>query len=77
MRYDRAVDIKKILVPVQLIFGSEDRLTPPKIGIAMKTQIPGALLSIIEGAGHLVNIEQEEKFNQVLLEFLEMHAEGV
>ncbi|MDA1098730.1 MAG: alpha/beta fold hydrolase [Proteobacteria bacterium] len=70
MRYDRAVDIAAISVPVLLIYGAEDRLTPPAIGEAMQRQIPHARLAVIEGAGHLVNIEREEEFNHVLLEFL-------
>ncbi|MDP6871992.1 MAG: alpha/beta fold hydrolase [Alphaproteobacteria bacterium] len=70
MRYDRAVDLGTISVPVQLIYGAEDRLTPPGIGEEMARQIPGALLAVIEGAGHLVNIERGEEFNRVLLDFL-------
>ena len=70
MRYDRAVDLDTISVPVQLIYGAEDRLTPPSIGREMQQQIPGAGLEIIEGAGHLVNIERGEEFNRVLLQFL-------
>lgn len=74
MSYDRAVDISTISVPVQLIYGSEDRLTPPAIGHEMRRQIPGACLAVIEGAAHLVNIERGEDFNRVLLEFLGRHA---
>jgi 3-oxoadipate enol-lactonase len=70
MRYDRSVDISTIAVPVQLIYGAEDRLTPPSIGKDMQRQIPGAELAVIKGAGHLVNIERGEAFNAVLLDFL-------
>ena len=70
MRYDRAVDIGEISVPVQLIYGAEDRLTPPGIGEDMQRRIPGARLAVIEGAGHLVNIERGADFNHVLLDFL-------
>ncbi len=72
-RYDRPVDIATISVPVQLIYGAEDSLTLPEIGREMQRQIPGALLEIIEGAGHLVNIERGEAFNEVLLGFLGQH----
>jgi 3-oxoadipate enol-lactonase len=72
-RYDRPVDISTISVPVQLIYGAEDRLTPPEIGRQMQRQIPGALLEVIEGAGHLVNMERGEVFNEVLLGFLRQH----
>ncbi len=71
MRYDRAVNIAEVAVPVQLLYGAEDRLTPPAIGEAMQRQIPGARLAVVEGAGHLVNMERGEEFNQLLLAFLE------
>ncbi len=70
MRYDRAADISAISVPVQLIYGAEDRLTPPGIGEDMQRRIPSAQLTVIQGAGHLVNIERCQEFNQVLLDFL-------
>ena len=70
MRYDRAVDIAAIAVPVLLIYGAEDRLTPPTLGEEMQRAISGARLAVIEGAGHLVNIERGDEFNRILLEFL-------
>jgi 3-oxoadipate enol-lactonase len=69
-RYDRSVDISTITVPVQLIYGADDRLTSPDIGRDMQRRIPGAALSVIDGAGHLVNIERGAEFNDVLLGFL-------
>jgi pimeloyl-ACP methyl ester carboxylesterase len=53
-----------------LIYGAEDRLTPPGIGEDMQRRIPSAQLTVIQGAGHLVNIERCQEFNQVLLDFL-------
>lgn len=70
MRYERVVDLNAINVPVQLIYGAEDRLTPPAIGEAMLAQISDSRLSIIDGAGHLSNIEKPEPFNRILLGFL-------
>ena len=69
-RYDRPVDLSKIVVPVQLIFGAEDELTPPEIGRKMQQEIPGAELAIVDGAGHLVNIERRAEFNVILKRFL-------
>ncbi|MFP6770805.1 MAG: alpha/beta hydrolase [Alphaproteobacteria bacterium] len=69
-RYNRPVDIAAIAVPVQLIYGADDRLTTPQTGAEMQRQIPGARLTVIEGAGHLVNIERGPEFNDVLLDFL-------
>jgi len=57
-------------VPVLLICGSEDTLSPPSEMETMQKNIPKATLKIIERAGHLSNLEQPDRFNEILLEFL-------
>ena len=37
---------------------------------AMQAEVPGASFAKIEGAGHLANFEQPERFNAALLGFL-------
>jgi 3-oxoadipate enol-lactonase len=71
--YDRSADLPNIKVPTLLIFGSDDKLTTPEIGRKMAAQIPDAKLVIIDGAGHLPNIENPPAFNAPLLEFLRQH----
>ncbi len=61
--YDRAADLPAIRVPCLLVFGADDRLTPPAIGASMVTRMPDARLHVIPDAGHLVNIERPEVFN--------------
>ena len=48
-------------------------MTPPSIGEAMAREIPDARLEVVADAGHLVNIEQPQKFNRILLPFLIEH----
>ena len=62
-------------MPVQLIYGSEDRLTPPSIGEDMKRQLADARLAVLDGAGHLSNLEAPDAFNAVLVEFLQAHRD--
>ncbi len=38
-------------------------------------RIPGAELVMVEGAGHLVNLEQPIRFNRIVLDFLTLHRE--
>ena len=57
-------------VPVQLIFGEHDKLTPPSIGETMRSQFPNALLNIISDSGHLTNIEQPRYFNKIIRNFI-------
>jgi 3-oxoadipate enol-lactonase len=73
--YDRVAALSEIGVPTLLIYGSDDRLTPVKIGREMAAKIPDARLVVIEEAGHLPNIEKPEAFNAVLLDFLLAHRD--
>lgn len=59
-----------ITVPTLVIVGSEDRIAPPHIARAMADAIPGAVLHVIEGAGHVSNIEAPDAFDAALAEFL-------
>lgn len=62
--------LEQVKVPVLILVGSEDTLTPPNEAEAMKRLTAGASLRVIEGAGHLSNLERPEEFNAALLEFL-------
>lgn len=75
LTFDRGADLSSIEAPVQLIFGAEDRLTPPSIGQEMVDRVPGAQLAVLEGAGHLSNLERPDAFNKTLLAFLNGHAD--
>lgn len=59
-----------VQIPVRVIVGSEDRLTPPKVARELAALLPTADLVEIEGAGHLPNLERPAAFNAVLREFL-------
>ena len=59
----RAHDIR---VPVLVLCGSEDRVTPPALSTTLARMIPGARYEAIEGAGHLTNIERPEAFNALV-----------
>jgi 3-oxoadipate enol-lactonase len=57
------------------VVGGEDTLTPPATSRELARRIPGARMTVIEGAGHLSNIEQPEAFNRAVLGFLMEHRE--
>ena len=73
--FDQADRLAELAVPTQLIFGADDALTPPSIGETMLGLLPDARLSIIEGAGHLSNLEAPAAFNDVLVSFLREHRD--
>jgi len=67
---DRAAPIEKISVPTLVIAGEEDTVYPPELAREMARRIPGAELLMLEGTGHLANLEQPERFNTAVLNFL-------
>ena len=70
---DRGAPLEKLAVPALVIAGDEDRLYPPQLTERMARRIPGAKLVLLENCGHLSNLEQPERFNEVLLDFLKQH----
>ena len=51
-----------------MITSTGDALIPSEATTPMADQIPRALLEVIEGAGHLSNLEAPDRFTQLLLE---------
>ena len=75
--YSRMFDLEAIAAPTHVVVGDEDTLTPPATSREMAKRISGARFTIIEGAGHLSNIERPEAFNRAVLAFLEEYREVV
>jgi 3-oxoadipate enol-lactonase len=63
-------DPKNIRVPTHVIVGREDKLTTPAMCEKLAQMIPGAKFTVIEDAGHLVNIEKPEEFNASAIGFI-------
>ncbi len=63
-------NFKKLTMPVFIIWGSTDSVTPLWQGDQLKKLIPNSELSVIDNVGHIPYIENVEKFNAVLLGFL-------
>lgn len=59
-----------IRVPTLVVNGDDDRLTPLKYGEYLATNIPGAVLKIIHGAGHLAMLEKPTEVNAVITSFV-------
>jgi pimeloyl-ACP methyl ester carboxylesterase len=69
-RVDSTATLATIDVPTLIIVGAEDVLTPPDEARRMHTGIAGSRLEILEGAGHVSNVERPAAFNHVASEFL-------
>jgi pimeloyl-ACP methyl ester carboxylesterase len=59
-----------IRIPVTVLCGAEDKMTPPPLSQFIRDRVPGARLILIEGAGHFVMLENPEAFNAALTEFV-------
>jgi 3-oxoadipate enol-lactonase len=70
--HDRLAEIR---VPTLVVVGSRDIPDIHRIVARLAEKIPGARRIAIAGAGHMVNLEQPERFNTVVLEFLRRHQE--
>jgi pimeloyl-ACP methyl ester carboxylesterase len=68
--FDMMSRLGEIAVPTLVVTGDEDRLTPLKYGEYLATNIPGAVLKIIHGAGHLAMLEKPTEVNAVITAFL-------
>jgi 3-oxoadipate enol-lactonase len=69
-RRDATADLPGINVPTLVITSTGDTLIPPEATKPMAEQIPGARLEVIEGAGHLSNLEAPDEFTRLLREHL-------
>jgi pimeloyl-ACP methyl ester carboxylesterase len=65
-RPDYTEMLPKIAVPTLVVVGSEDAYTPVADAEYMSTRIPGATLAVIDGAGHMPNLERPDEFGSVL-----------
>ena len=74
MRRDYRESLKSFSFPCLIVVGTEDSYSPVKDAEGMHAAIPNARLEIFEGIGHMPNLEDEDRFNRLLHEFLETAA---
>jgi 3-oxoadipate enol-lactonase len=65
-RPDSTPMLREIGVPVLVIVGEEDTVTPPTEAEQMRAQLEDARLERIPGAGHLSCLESPPAFNAAL-----------
>ncbi|MGR3502951.1 alpha/beta fold hydrolase [Pseudaestuariivita sp.] len=70
-RPDQQVSLKAVRVPTLVLCGEDDGLCPLHRHTLMRDLIPGAVLEVIAGAGHLPTLEQPEKTTQALERWLQ------
>ncbi|MGW4487877.1 alpha/beta fold hydrolase [Amycolatopsis sp. NPDC004368] len=70
VRPDYRETLEQIAVPTLVTTGSEDEFTPVATAEAMHRLITRSTLAVLEGVGHLPNLETEAEFDDVFGRFL-------
>tara|TARA_B100001057_G_C22743344_1_gene908718 strand:- start:305 stop:1063 length:759 start_codon:yes stop_codon:yes gene_type:complete len=70
IRHNMAKDLPKMKLPCLIIWGKNDNVTPPEVGVEFNNLLPNSDLSWIDKCGHAPMMEHPEKFNEILLDWL-------
>jgi pimeloyl-ACP methyl ester carboxylesterase len=69
-RFDITGCLGAIQSPALVVCGTEDKLTPLRFSEFLSSQIPGAALQTVEGAGHMLPFEQPGRLAKLISVFL-------
>jgi 3-oxoadipate enol-lactonase len=69
-RPDSRPILPRIDRPVLIVHGAGDQLVPVQEAQEMHAALPNSHLAILPDAGHLLNLEQPELFNDAVRNFL-------
>lgn len=70
VRHNLKKDLPSLKMPVKLIWGKNDTITPLFVGEAFEKLLPNASLEVIDECGHAAMMEKPEEFNAILERFL-------
>ncbi|MBP9881915.1 MAG: alpha/beta hydrolase [Chitinophagales bacterium] len=71
MRENLSRLLHKVNIPVLLIWGKQDRITPPFVGEEFHKLLRNSELVFVENCGHAPMMEKPQEFNMILDEFLQ------
>jgi len=74
IRNNLGEELDQIKVPTLLIWGKNDKVTPPFVAEDFHKLIPNSELAFIDQCGHAPMMEVPVAFNQILEKFLQAHA---
>jgi 3-oxoadipate enol-lactonase len=73
LAHDASAELARITAPTLVMMPTADRLVPPASSEELARLIPGATLQRFENGAHGFNVEQVDKFNSAVLDFLQRH----
>lgn len=62
--------LSEVQTPALIIWGSEDRIVPPVCAEQYKQALPNARVELLQGAGHLVELEEPERVTKLIRDFV-------
>lgn len=68
--FDTTERLGGLRLPALVVVGGEDKMTPPELSRAMAQAIPEAELKIIQGGGHMIQLENFREVNQAIADFM-------
>ena len=71
IRHNMNKELRKITMPVCLIWGRDDKITPPEVAVEFNEMLPNAELHWIDKCGHAPMMERPVEFKQYLSAFLD------
>jgi pimeloyl-ACP methyl ester carboxylesterase len=70
IRHNMSKDLSRITIPVSLIWGQQDKVTPPEVAEEFHELLPNSELNWVDKCGHAPMMERSEVFNEYLSKFL-------
>ena len=70
IRHNMKKELPKISVPTCIIWGEDDKVTPPKVAREFHDLICSSQLFWIKKCGHAAMMERPKKFNKILINWI-------
>ena len=70
IRHNMAKDLPNIITPTCIIWGKNDIVTPPDVGLEFNNLLPDSELFWIDKCGHAAMMEHPDAFNKIVFDWL-------
>lgn len=71
--HDTLAELGSITQPTLVVCGDHDACTPLPMSEDIAAGVPGAELVVFPGGGHLIELEEEDRYFQVVSSFIDQH----
>ena len=71
IRHNMAKDLPNMNVPSCVVWGKNDNVTPPEVGVDFAKLLPDSELFWIDQCGHAAMMEHPDKFNEIVYGWLQ------